>query len=200
MPDMQKLYHQVVRQGARLCGHWPVRGDGWSVGQVRGAEGELRRRRRRVHCSLRTNSAQSQSDHTRGRACAYDPGFVATISVKCPLNERFAPNIGAGCSAVYCVFSHTIVLCITRNRHFTARCEFLGAVTAVRLTAREGEPHLPGGMSPVHHRSRTHRWSQGWCLSCSERAACRNFTRHDPYSAIAYALFWSHLADINKSF
>lgn len=30
-------------------------------------------------------------------------------------------------------------------------------LTAVRLSAREGGSHQPGGMSPVHHSSRTHR-------------------------------------------
>lgn len=79
-------------------------------------------------------------------------------------------------------------------------------LTAVRLPAREGGSHLPGGMSPVQYRSRTHRWSQGWShisrfgplptphvhASRSVASASSHDSTPRPRSHSNHTLFWSH--------
>lgn len=151
-----------VEQGKSLATGKRARGRSWwGAGCAGGAAAQPARAP--LQPAPRT---QSLSDQYPGRT--YEPtGVVAvTFVVRVPVNERSAPNPGAKvqCIVIVCFWPYKRSVSLQSITVDGVVPVPWSSLTAIRLPAREGGSHLPGGMSPVHHRFYTHRWSQGWIL------------------------------------
>lgn len=206
LSPLQALVYGADRAGLQKLGHWervPEWGcSGRGAGAARGARGAAQPARAPQPATSRSVIVRPTS-----RSYVLTPtGVVATsFVVRVPVKRTVYSDpwsVGAVQSdSVFLAIQHKSVSLTSITVCAVWRVP-RSCLTAVRLPAREGGSYLPGGMSPVHHSTRTHRWSQGWFTSphwhhgtrhasCTV-ASCSHDTTPRPRSHSIYTLFWSH--------